>query len=289
MSNYYDWPRFLVARDGSVILDSQDYLVDPEAEYGEISNPDAKAFHDIQDHPILILLGEPGIGKSTLLHEAEQIAERNERHSIPFSLGEYSNDDRLIRELENVHSEVVETDTRPTDLLIDSLDEGILSIPQLARILGQCLESFKDIKNLRIRLTCRSAVWPTTLEDRLKELWGEDSTCIYELAPLRRIDVENALVAEDIDPEPFFHDIALNGAGPLANRPVTLDLLIKIRKANQALPSRRVELYRLGCEHLCEETNRDRRDSGRHGNRTPMQRMTIAARIAAVIMLVPYP
>lgn len=65
---------------------------------------------------------------------------------------------------------------------------------------------------------------------------------------------------------------------------MTLKLLIKLRKSGLALPSTRVDLYRQGCEHLCEEANPDRRDAGRIGQLAPKQRLTIAARIAAVLM-----
>lgn len=193
MSERYDWPRFLVARDGAVILDEQDYLVDPTTEYGALANPHAKAFTDLPDFPILILLGEPGIGKSTLLGEAALMAEHDAGRAISFSLGDYGSEDRLIRELENIPLVEVARERRPVVLLIDSLDEGLLSIPQLARVLGRSLAAFAPVPSLRICLTCRSAVWPSTLEGRLKELWGKDSVGIYELAPLRRVDVEAAL------------------------------------------------------------------------------------------------
>jgi hypothetical protein len=66
---------------------------------------------------------------------------------------------------------------------------------------------------------------------------------------------------------------------------VTLRFLLDLAKDGQPFPANRTDLYRRGCEQLCAEDNEARRLPGRRGNRTPSQRLTIAARIAAVLLL----
>jgi hypothetical protein len=43
------------------------YLLDPNARYGHIYNPDVETFESIARFPCLVLLGEPGMGKSRTL------------------------------------------------------------------------------------------------------------------------------------------------------------------------------------------------------------------------------
>jgi hypothetical protein len=41
----------------------------------------------------------------------------------------------------------------------------------------------------------------------LKEIWGKDSVGVYELAPLRRIDVIEAAKAEKCSPNDFLKEV----------------------------------------------------------------------------------
>jgi len=56
MPKRYDWPRFLVDRDGVIVLDDQDFLADATIDFGEIINPHAKAFSDLPDLPVIVFL-----------------------------------------------------------------------------------------------------------------------------------------------------------------------------------------------------------------------------------------
>lgn len=105
------------------------------------------------------------------------------------------------------------------------------------------------------------------------------------MAPLRRQDVALAARAHGLDADDFLARIESSQAGVLANRPVTLDFLLRLAKEGRRFPDSRVELYSQGCELLCAEDNQARRGTQRRGNRTPSERLTIAARIAAVLML----
>jgi predicted NACHT family NTPase len=104
----------------------------------------------------------------------------------------------------------------------------------------------------------------------------------YELTALRRRDIIEAAQANGIEAYAFLQEIERKAVVPLAIKPVTLDFLSNIYRRNGRFPSTQIELYRQGCELLCEETNESRRDAGLTGDLTAEQRMAVAARIAAV-------
>jgi len=63
----YDWKRFWCQPAGRINMSDNGFLVDPDAEYGASLNPDVVSLDQISTTACLILLGEPGIGKSTAL------------------------------------------------------------------------------------------------------------------------------------------------------------------------------------------------------------------------------
>jgi hypothetical protein len=71
----YPWKRFWCHRSSEFRLTDGGYLSDPDEEYGHILNPDAVSFEQICSIPCLVLLGEPGIGKSTAIQESEATLE----------------------------------------------------------------------------------------------------------------------------------------------------------------------------------------------------------------------
>jgi len=285
MENHYDWPRFLIPRDGGIGLDSLGFLRDPDDEFERFENPDLLRLADIAEHRAVALLGEPGMGKSTLLRDMRDLCEGKGRRAILIDLAEYGSEDRLLRHLQAPEILAAGSTGPATDLLLDGIDVCSLEIPTLVSVLAEAFRGYSATQDLRIRVTCRSAVWPTLLEDTLVEHWGGACVTVAELAPLRRCDVEVAAVAEGLDPVAVLAEIETHHAGVLAARPVTLRFLLRLAKNGLSFPTERSELYRQGCELLCAEDNPSRRSFRRLGNRTPSQRLTIAARIAAVLLL----
>jgi len=60
----YNWKRFWYPMTGNIDLSDRGYLYDPDSEYGHIFNPEVVPFESIETVPCLVLLGEPGIGKT---------------------------------------------------------------------------------------------------------------------------------------------------------------------------------------------------------------------------------
>lgn len=285
MDVIYNWRRFCCLRTGNINLSDGGYLYDPDSEYGSIHNPDVVHFEALAKIPCLILLGEPGIGKTYALKEAKDVIEarsdeKDRTHWV--DLGRSRSEDKLIRDIFE-HETFISWQNGGNSLylFLDSLDECILRIDTIASLL---IDEFKRYPRQRLFLyiACRTAMWPISLENELKQLWGREAVGIYELIPLRKKDVIEAAKANKLDSDNFLKEIGEKNVVPLAIKPVTLDLLINIYSNNQSLPPTQVELYLKGCKLLCDESNRVRREALLLGAFTAIQCMAVASRIAAI-------
>lgn len=281
----YNWKRFWCPRTGNVNLSDGGYLYNPDSEWGHIYNPDVVSFEPIATTPCLVLLGEPGIGKThSIQAEQKTIYSRIEEKGdqiIWLDLRSFGSEDRLVRNLfESTTFVSWVKDKYRLHLFMDSLDECLLRIDTLAALL---IDEFKKypIERLYLRIACRTADWPNSLEIGLTELWGKDAVGIYELVQLRRVDVIEAVKTNGLDPEAFLSEVDRMEVVPLAIKPVTLNFLINTYRRNARFPSAQADLYLQGCELLCEETSESRRDAGLTGAYTAKQRMAVGARVAA--------
>src|SRR6266567_1672824 len=267
-----------------MLLTDRGYLADPDIG-GPYSNPHLVSFETIAEDPCLVLLGEPGIGKSNAC--ATQVLETQQRSGaevrcLHFDLRAYSSEQRLQRSLFD-HSEIVswQGDTSALHLFLDSLDESLLRVDTVTDMLVEELERWPHHR-LFLRIACRTADWRPTFEERLRRIWGHDAVGVFELAPLRRIDVSVAAQVEGRDPEAFLQEVDRVAAAPFAIKPVTLTLLLNTYHRQGTLPSTQHEVYERGCRLLCEETNPRRQEAGLTGNFTPDQRLHAAERLAAM-------
>jgi len=285
----YDWKRFWCPRNASVDLSDGGYLSDPDTTWGQAANPDLVTSTAIADTPCLILLGGPGIGKTTTMEqELERVRPSdagNEIQTLWIDVGNCANVRGFLDELsENSTFRDWRAGSSLLRLYLDGLDESVVWSGNITRALVGCLSDCPR-ERLWLRIICRTAQWLDEMEQELKQLWAEELVKVYELAPLRRQDVVNACGANGLDSIAFQRDLRAVAAVPFAIRPITLDLLIRLYKNKGRLPSSSVELYLEGCRQLCEEPVEAHRISGRSGDHTPEQRMTVATRIAATTAL----
>lgn len=266
------------------------YLCDPESEWGHFYNPDLVTFEAIAESPCLVLLGEPGIGKTHAIQaEQDRLINKIRQQgnlALPLDLRSFTSEDRLVRKLfESAIFTSWVGGTHHLHIFLDSLDECLLRIDTVATLLVDELKEYRDeLERLYLRITCRTAVWPRVLEEGLKELWGKDFVGVYELVPLRRVDVREVADANGIDPNAFLQEVNTKNAVPLAIKPITLKFLLNTYRRNgQFSPAQKLhELYLEGCRLLCEELNPSRRNSKHTGDFNVEQRLIVAARIAAV-------
>lgn len=293
----YNWKRFWCPRSGRINLADGGFLYDPETEYGKVYNPDLVTLEEIANIPCLVLLGEPGVGKSQELENLKTFTEKKSGDSsqvLELNLRSCTNlKEDLFRD--EIFSNWL-AGAFHLYLFLDSLDEGLLSIPNIATGLIDELNKPKyknHIKCLHFRIACRTFVFPEVLEEGLKGLWEKayseleqhEYFAIYELAPLRRADVIESIKAEGLSSDDFLQEIAQKDIVSLAIKPITLRFLLnRYRRHGGQFPQNQKlhELYLEGCKLLCEEVNESRQASNQIGCLDGYQRLIIAARIAAI-------
>lgn len=294
-NNRYEWKRFWLPRSEATIpLSDGGYFPDPDSEYARWLNPEARTYEFIDHYPCLVLLGEPGIGKSTAIKAAckyqdDKMKESRENVEIlNLDLRSYGEAERLIQDL--FECEIFKTWRSGSGVLaifLDSYDECLLELKKLGQLLADQLKKYKSqIGRLHLRIACRTAVWPSFLGNELKKLYGEDAFGVYQLAPLRRIDVKEAAAQNGFDSDSFLNAVRDKNVISFAIKPITLRFLLNMYRSHETFDAKtNVDLYHNGCICLCEESNESRVSSNQQGNLNKNQRLIIAARIAAVTML----
>jgi len=285
----YQWTRFWCPSTGTYSLESG-YLLNPMASYSRYVQRDVVPFSSIADVPCLALLGEAGSGKSTsLADERSRVrAGAGSARVIDVDLKAYGDMGRLERAL--FEGEAYRSWLDGDDLLhlfLDTLDECTIQEPFAASVLLEHLRrlSPEQRARLRLRIACRTTAWPTQFDAQFPELWGKDGFGRYELLPLREGDVADAARTEGLDSPRFLAEVARLEAQPLASRPITLRFLLLAFQRHQALPATRAEAFLQGTRLLAEEPSDSRRDARVAGTLRAEERVAVAARIAALLVL----
>ncbi|MDO8356505.1 MAG: hypothetical protein Q7U76_08965 [Nitrospirota bacterium] len=285
---HFHWKRFWHPRGSSLNLADDGYLPDPDSQSSRFWNKNVVSFDEISSLRALILLGDPGMGKSTILSEQESVwgkrqHDSNEK-SLFINLRSYQTDTRLAVHLfENPIFKEWLAGTHTLHLFLDSLDEGLLSI----RVLAACLvDEFKKLpfERLYLRIACRTVEWPDLLENGLADWLGKEAVQHYVLAPLRKIDVEEAARVSGLDAELFLSQVESSAVVPFAIKPVTLNFLLSVYRKKGSLPRSQSALYLEGCRVLAAETSESRGAAGHKGELIAGQRLVVAARIAATMI-----
>jgi predicted NACHT family NTPase len=279
---HYDWKRYWRPRGEQLSFSDDGFLFSP-GKY----NPKILPFEKIAEAPCLVLLGEPGIGKTSAMKAERDVIDADITTKgdqvLWRDLRSYGDSDRLIcKVFGHPKFQAWAAGSHRLHLFLDSFDECRLEIKKLAALLADELREYKGVREqLVLRIACRTADWPDLLESALKDIWGSDAVKAYELAPLTEDDVRLAAAGEKFDPDQFLSEVHEREVGPLAAKPVTLRLLINLYRHQEKLPLTQTELYARGCKLLAKETSPSYVEAGQTGNLLPAARTTVAARIAA--------
>lgn len=228
----HPWTRFWSPRIARTHNTSAEFFEDPHGLYGKHLHPHtANIFEITPETGLLVLCGEPGLGKTT---ELDQLRER-----LTTSARE---NERLIdlkaRTFESFQDLQGYFDNHPAcqawlsngvqlTILLDGLDEGLIRIPTLVARLSSFLET-KPTERLRLVLSCRSFEWPEAEGEQLASLWmrPENTGFIFELEPLRREDARLAAEQKGHDGDKFLQAVHHADVASLASRPITLFFLL---------------------------------------------------------------
>jgi hypothetical protein len=263
-TDHLPWARFWSPRKSRTHSTSGEFFEDPQELFGEHLDPQAATLSQITPETgLLVLCGEPGLGKTTELDFL--------RESVPVS---FRDCERLIylkaRVFESFSDLQAHFDSHPDwkawlsndvhlTILFDGLDEGFIRMPTLVARLRSFLET-KPVERLRLVLSCRSFEWPVAEGEQLASLWTkkENAGFIFELEPLRREDVRLAAEQRGHDGDKFLQAVHRADVASLASRPITLFFLLAEFRGEEFQATSRSQLYKNGCRRLCEENNPER-------------------------------
>jgi hypothetical protein len=263
----YSWQRYWhKANEVPRTLDGFLYRI---GEYESISLP----FSSFTNAECLILLGEPGIGKSREIEKIAATETANDSTNLYINLNSIGSEIGLYKKLfESEKWQSCKKGLKPLYLYLDSLDEALLNLNHISGLLADEISEMSG-KQFHLRIACRSGEWSkfTSLTDRLKNLWQGDGLQIIQLAPLTAQDVKMAAESEGIAGADLLHAIYIKNAAPLAAKPVTLNLLMKLFKKDKGFPGNQFDLYKRGCSALAEE-NYETRPAARREINSPLNR-----------------
>jgi hypothetical protein len=285
----YGWERFWCPRDEHYLATDMGYLSDPNSKHAKTVAPNVKPLHQFQSLSCIVLLGEPGTGKTTEFNkeferQSQQCHENNEK-CIKFNLNEYQTDALLVSDIfDGVEINAWKNGSGDLYLFLDSLDEARIQIKTVANLLSARLSRLQVYASrLKLRIACRSAEWPTSLESLLIKLWPNGESVFLELTPLQLSDVTVAAQRENLDATRFTEEVSMLDAHSFANRPISLKFLMSAFKNNNSLPRTKKDLYETGCLTLCDEFNQSRRDNPDSRQLSPAARYAVATRIASYV------
>ena len=264
-------------------LSDEGFLTNPAGEYGRFLNPNLWSLDHFDSEPILLLLGEPGAGKSTDLKRAYSRvatdAELGLSHWV--NLGTIGSDSGLRQIFQSPIIKSWLCGSQHLTLFLDSLDESLVNTRLAVSVLLEEIEKL-PVDRLKLRVTCRSAELPSGVAESLKNICNSEPKLLF-LAPLRRDDVAFAAAHFNIrNTEAFVSEIVSRDVVSLALNPITLRFLIEKYLEGRSLSNRRQELFTSGLRRLCSDPNNTMRSSPSDANAEAEERFAIAARIAAV-------
>ena len=230
-------------------------------------------FQDLRNRPAYVLLGDPGMGKTTAFEgEAKALGDK----SLFISARDF-----LASDLN------VNPDWRERTLFIDGLDEirvgaydARLPFDEIRRRLDQLGKPF-------FRLSCRVADWLGTNDrDKLTMVApnGAEPEVVL-LNPLTYPDIKDILgtAASVDDPDSFMEAAKKFGVLDLLTNPQTLELMVKAVAKDGSWPQSRLQTFEMACQHTASEVNEEHRIAGH--SPTPEDVLGAAGRICALLLL----
>ena len=233
---------------------------------------------DLARFRCVVLLGAAGAGKTTetqVLADHERAARCDVREC---RLAEHA--DKLAERL----TRLARGADAATRFHLDALDEAM--IPERGRWLAVKHWIEQDLRETAasIRITCRTAVWPNELSEAIRRFCGPESFATAYLQPLTEDDVDAAAESTGIGPSSFRAQIEKARARSLAQRPLTLRMLLGLSSERDSLPSSLKDLFEKGVRMLARD-GRDRRAIGTQIPLPPGEIVDAAERLACYTVL----
>lgn len=217
---------------------------------------------DLRVLPFVVLLGEPGIGKSTVL-ETEAAHE-----GVPVL---------KVREL------MTGAQANPgATLFLDALDE-YRADGQPSDKVHSLAHAMTAVKAARWRLSCRSEDWRKGADIApIKKTTAGAPIVVVQLLPLDHVEAAAILTTlGEGDPDAFLAKAEALGAAGFVENPLSLKLLHKAVAGGEAWPRTRYDLFASAISRLMFECNEEYKQSDR---RAPHVILDAAAEVCLLLL-----
>jgi hypothetical protein len=284
--------RLFVPADESAATDTFGLPIRPDRWH----QPPQRGREHWNDSPCVVLLGEPGSGKSREFESWRDELCQAGQPAFLIALYEFTPNRNLARlagpDGEALGSELADSSTVPVTLFLDALDEGRLRFPDVLRDLVDKLEDTPRDRPLRLRLSCRSRDWRTALDrNDLRRLFpdreGQPGIAVVDILPLD-LGAIRSLAGERLGETGrvnAFVDAALErDVLPLAGHPFTLGMMLEVFEKDEKLGDSRTAIFDRACTLLVRERNPVHAEQGKRLT-TPEERLRQARHLAALGVL----
>ena len=228
---------YVVRRTCTMIREKSDYR-----ERVEPSLP----LSEFRDRPAYVLLGDPGMGKTTAFEEeCEALGDEAEKISAR---------DFLSLDMDN-HPE-----WREKVLFIDGLDEVRAGTSDVRTPMNQLYGRLDSLRPPRFRISCREADWLGDNDrSRLETVSPNSNVLMLRLNPLTEADIGELLGANPrvSNPEVFIREAQQRGLDGLLSNPQTLNMLAEVVGNGPTWPESRFDTFELACMQMALEHNEE--------------------------------
>ncbi|MDO8700563.1 MAG: hypothetical protein Q7J56_02815 [Deltaproteobacteria bacterium] len=190
-----------------------------------------ETFAEFESEDAIVLLGDPGMGKTTFFREAAKST--------------YTTVRKFLIDPHVPTSKV---------LFLDALDE-YRTIASGQDASAEVAKALCALKKPKFRLSCRAADWfGSPDQEVLRAASASGRIVVLELRPLTRDEILNAVREIFPDPHLFLDEAESAGLGKLLDNPQTLELVARAWSTGKK-PRNKFEAYDIGVSQLLKETN----------------------------------
>lgn len=217
--------------------------------------PDPQPIEDFFAAHVVVVLGDPGQGKTEAFKQAAQ----DEADAVFVPLRQF-----LHRHVERWRGKV---------LYLDGLDEQRAKLKG-RDVLGEIVERLDQLDCPKVRLSCRTPDWHGGSDvSILSDLAPNGTVCQLMLLPIARGGIRAIVQDAGLDADSFLEEAEQRDIAPLFGNPQLLALFIETVGGGRGWPDTRKELMETAIARMMEEANDDH-------ERATIEQLTGGARLA---------
>ncbi|HAT51342.1 MAG: hypothetical protein HQL07_16860 [Nitrospirae bacterium] len=221
---------------------------------------------DFFSEAALVILGEPGMGKSTSFFQAA----RDEANAECLTIRRFLNKGNL----DGLNNKI---------LYLDGLDEQRAGNVNGNDVLDAIIERLEYLGQPKFRLSCRTADWFGELDkSNLSDVLSSGSVTVIRLEPLTEAQVQEIVVAQGIKGDAFLEQARQSGIEEWITNPQHLKMVLKVVSKGQAWPETRKELFERACSEFILEHNKTHRTAA---PQPPAEQIILASGLLCALIL----